>query len=354
MPPKIFLTGATGYIGGSVFHNLTTSHPEYEFTVLLRTIPAGFSEKYPNVVTILGDFDSASILSTAASEANIVIFCGNSNHTGAITALLSGLSLRTTPSFLLHLSGTATISDVFSPSFVPGVLNPKIWSDVSDLSEICKLPDIHLHRPGERLVFSAAKTHGEHIHTAIISPGKTYGLGTGPGKTQSYTIPFFVGDIPKFGNRPFVLGEGENCSVWSYIGDVTGLFQRLVEEAAAGGAGAEWGENGFYFTPIHDDGIPWKSIAKATGKILKELGVIEDETPVSATSADTDKMLDGSGQLGLLMYGSNYRIRADRARKLFGLEAEGPWVLEVLKDDLGAAVKDKQRDVETLVKLLKG
>ncbi|KAF8253513.1 hypothetical protein K440DRAFT_625598 [Wilcoxina mikolae CBS 423.85] len=223
MAPKIFLTGATGYIGGSVFHHLTTSHPEYEFTVLLRAIPAGFSEKYPNVSTILGDFDSASILSTAASEADIVIYmsshppptlpiltnavCGNSNHTGAITALLSGLSLRTTPSFLLHLSGTATISDVFAPTYVPGVLNPKIWSDLSDLSEICNLPDTCLHRPGERLVLSAAKTYGEHIHTAIISPEKPTDPARDQGRHRATLFPFLSGTSQSLGTGRLYSGR---------------------------------------------------------------------------------------------------------------------------------------------------
>jgi hypothetical protein len=94
----------------------------------------------------------------------------------------------------------------------------------------------------EHLVFAAAKTHSAHIRSAITSPPKTYGAGTGPGKTQSYSIPFFVGDIPKFGNRAFYVDEGENRGAWAYIADVTKLFQRLVEEAVASGGNAEWGE----------------------------------------------------------------------------------------------------------------
>jgi hypothetical protein len=87
---------------------------------------------------------------------------------------------------------------------------------------------------------------------------------------------------------------------------------------------------------------------------LKEQGAIEDATPFSVTKQDKDKMLDGSEHLGLLMYGNNSRIRADRAKKLFGIETEGPGVFETLRDDLKAAVKDEQRDVETLVKLVRG
>lgn len=92
--------------------------------------PRGFEGKYPNAKIIDGHFNTSSVLSAAALEVDIVICacpspflllsvnptdCSNSNHIGAIAALLSGLSQRTTPSLLLHLSGTAIIYDVFSP-----------------------------------------------------------------------------------------------------------------------------------------------------------------------------------------------------------------------------------------------
>lgn len=66
-------TGVTGYVGGTVFNTLVTAHPEYSITVLLRDPKPSFSEKYPNVKVIKGDFESTELLKDAASKADIVV-----------------------------------------------------------------------------------------------------------------------------------------------------------------------------------------------------------------------------------------------------------------------------------------
>lgn len=66
-------TGATGYIGGTVFDTIVKAHPEYDVTVLLRNVPAEFEKRYPNVKIVTGDYDSFDIISDAASEADIVV-----------------------------------------------------------------------------------------------------------------------------------------------------------------------------------------------------------------------------------------------------------------------------------------
>ena len=48
-------------------------HPEYDVTVLLRSVPNTFSERYPKVKIVKGDFDSFDIISKAASEADVVV-----------------------------------------------------------------------------------------------------------------------------------------------------------------------------------------------------------------------------------------------------------------------------------------
>lgn len=66
-------TGVTGYVGGSVFAALAEKHPEYEMTVLLRSVPDGFVNAYPKARIVRGDFDSAEVLAAAAAESDIVI-----------------------------------------------------------------------------------------------------------------------------------------------------------------------------------------------------------------------------------------------------------------------------------------
>ncbi|KAI5851803.1 nucleoside-diphosphate-sugar epimerase [Tricharina praecox] len=345
MAPKFFLTGVTGYIGGSVFARLASTHPEYEITVLLRSVPDGFKEKYPNVKIVKGDFDSADIITAAAENADIVIHAGNSDHVAANAAILAGLSKSKTPTYLLHLSGTGTVADFTSPDFVPGAPNPKIWSDVSDLPTISTFPLSFLHRPVDSKILSAASTlgGGGNIRTAIVAPPAVYGRGSGPRVTQSFAIPFFVEDVQKFGGRTFYIGDGANEAAVAHIDDVAAVFVKLAEIAVAGGEGADWNEKGYYFVPVHQPGITWKSVAAAVGKSLKARGIIKNAEPISVGPEDTDKMIDGS-QIGLYIYGSNSKIRADRATTLLGLEAKAPGFFEVLEEDLDDALNDKQRD----------
>ena len=56
-----------------MFATLVKRHPEYEITVLLRTPPSNFSAKFPGVKVVVGDYDSADLISKTAAEADIVI-----------------------------------------------------------------------------------------------------------------------------------------------------------------------------------------------------------------------------------------------------------------------------------------
>ena len=92
-------TGATGYIGGSVLHTITTAHPEYLFTVLLRKTPEKFKATYPTITIIQGDYDSFVTISKAAEAADIVIHNGDSDHEPSLNAIITGLLKRPTPGY---------------------------------------------------------------------------------------------------------------------------------------------------------------------------------------------------------------------------------------------------------------
>lgn len=52
---------------------IVKQHAEYDVTVLLRNVPEDFGKQYPNVEIVKGDYDSAEIISDAASKANVVV-----------------------------------------------------------------------------------------------------------------------------------------------------------------------------------------------------------------------------------------------------------------------------------------
>lgn len=72
---KIFITGATGYIGGDTLYELYNKHPEYSYTALVRTAEKrkSVTDKFPKVKTVQGDNDSSDLLKEEASKADIVI-----------------------------------------------------------------------------------------------------------------------------------------------------------------------------------------------------------------------------------------------------------------------------------------
>lgn len=71
---KLFITGATGYIGGAVLIEVLKRHGQVlNVTALLRSPSKEFSEKHPQVSVVKGSFDDFDVISKAAAEADIVI-----------------------------------------------------------------------------------------------------------------------------------------------------------------------------------------------------------------------------------------------------------------------------------------
>jgi len=159
----------------------------------------------------------------------------------AIQALLKGcLRHGPAPSYLIHLSGTANISD---PGDYPcGVLNPKIWSDVANIVDIQSLPDNTIHRPVDKLLQEFAEQHGDEVKVAIVYPPDIYGEGTGAVKKSSYLVPLFAEESKKLGSA-FFIGKGENVRSIVHIRDVAALYLLLVEDALEGGKKAGWGKD---------------------------------------------------------------------------------------------------------------
>ncbi|KAL1591948.1 hypothetical protein SLS60_011540 [Paraconiothyrium brasiliense] len=341
MSPKIFLTGATGYIGGSVLHALVTAHPSYTITVLLRKTPPSFPSVYPNVKIVQGDYDSAEILAEQARKADIVVHNGDSDHEPSLTALLAGLTSKPTPSYLLHLSGTGILSDWASPAHL-GTLNPKVYSDAdpTDIATLASLPDDALHRGTEKLLFRAAAAHGEKVRIAIMCPPDIYGRGTGLGNTQSVFVRMFIADVRGAGNRPFYYGEGANARSWVHVEDLMKLYVRVVEaavdnETSFSGPGEF---PGYYFAGTQEH--RHIDVARGIGRVLEREGVVADAEPVEVGLEVIDGMARHPRfpQLGRYLYASNSRTRAVRAGKAFGYKGEAPGLMESLEGDVLAAL----------------
>lgn len=79
---KIFVTGVTGYIGGDAFYAIEKSHPEYEFTCLVRNSDKGaqVAKDYPKVHLVYGDLDSSDLIEEESKKADIVLSRSSMKH----------------------------------------------------------------------------------------------------------------------------------------------------------------------------------------------------------------------------------------------------------------------------------
>lgn len=71
---RIFVTGATGYIGGDALYTIVKAHPEYEIVALVRNSEKGaiVAAEYSSVKLVYGDLDSIELIEEQAREADIV------------------------------------------------------------------------------------------------------------------------------------------------------------------------------------------------------------------------------------------------------------------------------------------
>ena len=112
---------------------------------------------------------------------------------------------------------------------------------MADIDTITSLPDTALHRNSEKIVQDAAAQHGDRLKCAIICSSGVYGPGRGPGNTQSIMVPVYYEEIVGNTKRAFYTKSGSNTRTWVHIDDLTSLYLRLIEAAAAGGGEADWG-----------------------------------------------------------------------------------------------------------------
>lgn len=75
MAVKVFLTGATGYIGGDTLYQLNQRYPDFEYALLIRSEDKAKKvlSAYPKARAVIGGNDDSELLEREAAWADIVI-----------------------------------------------------------------------------------------------------------------------------------------------------------------------------------------------------------------------------------------------------------------------------------------
>ena len=79
---KIFCTGASGYIGGSVAAHLAAAG--HQVTGLVRSADKADAVRAFGIAPVMGTLDDGEILAQAAQAADVVVNAASADHKGAV------------------------------------------------------------------------------------------------------------------------------------------------------------------------------------------------------------------------------------------------------------------------------
>ncbi|KAK8095936.1 nucleoside-diphosphate-sugar epimerase [Apiospora kogelbergensis] len=283
MAVKIFLTGATGYIGGDALSVLSQAHPEFEFSLLIRTQEKADKVKaqYPDADIVLGDLDDSELLREQAAKADIVLHTADaSDHEAAARAIAAGLAeghSGSRPGFWLHTGGTGILTYRDSEAGRLGEHDDKEFADDdAGVAELTSLPDGAFHRNVDKVVLEAGASNA--IRTAIVCPPTIYGTGRGPVATRGRQAYELARLVLRGGYAP-VVGAGRARWNHVHVADLSEAFRLLVEQAVVslGGGGGEdarelWGARGYYL--VESGEHVWGELARAMAAEAFDMGLL--------------------------------------------------------------------------------
>src|SRR6266850_3313041 len=214
---KIFCTGASGYIGGSVAAHLSAAG--HQVTGLVRSAEKADAVRTFGIEPVVGTLDDAQVLSRAAQAADVVVNAASADHRGAVVALLNELAGSGKP--FIHTSGSSIIGTRARGERTDAVFD----EDTPFTPSPARAARVALNE----LILSY---RDKGCRPVIICPSLIYGLGLGAG-ADSVQVPFLIRLAKSRGNAAHA-GPGEN--IWSnvHIDDLVTLYALAIEKAPAG------------------------------------------------------------------------------------------------------------------------
>jgi nucleoside-diphosphate-sugar epimerase len=279
----IFITGATGYIGGSVAQKLVRIG--YRVRGLVRSKENADLISQLGIEPVISDLNDTDLLIREAKQADGVINAASADHSESVQALIKGLAGSSKP--MIHTSGSSIVGD--------DVRGSQRTESIFD--EYTPLVVQKLKQPRRNIDLSVLGSATSDVRSIVICPSLIYGVGRGL-NPKSIQIPFLAENAQKLGVVQIV-GAGQN--VWSniHIDDVVDLYVLALAKAPAGA---------FYFAENGE--ASFEQIGYALAKRLG-LSLVESLNP------DLAAQLWGVPR-AYYSYGSNSRVRSVRAKQELG------------------------------------
>ncbi|KQR76148.1 epimerase [Burkholderia sp. Leaf177] len=295
---KVFLTGASGFIGGSIAAHLARSG--HQVRGLIRRADQAAELEQLGVEPVIGTLDDRNLLITEAKAADGVINAANSDHRGAVEALIEGLAGSGKP--LLHTSGSSIVGDASGGEGSDAIY----YEDALPEPTADKAARVAI----DNLVLDAA-TRG--VRASVLCNTLIYGHGAMK-TAKSVQLPRLFSQAQKSGIVRHV-GPGRN--IWSnvHIDDVADLYARALEKSPAGT---------FYF--VESGEAAFRDMTTAMARAMK-LGEPQD-WPLE------DAKKEWGYEMASYGLGSNSRVRGKHARELLGWTPKRTSVTDWIRDEM--------------------
>ncbi|MDR7056823.1 nucleoside-diphosphate-sugar epimerase [Pseudomonas koreensis] len=295
---NVFVTGAAGFIGGSIATGLVQAG--HKVTGLVRSAEQADEIKALGMHAVIGTLDDSQLLAQQARAADAVINAASSDHRGAVEALLD--ALRGSTKVFLHTSGSSIVGDASGGKS----------SDVIYYED--NLPEPTVDKADrvaiDNLVLAAAQ---DGVNSAVICNTLIYGHSLGV-KRDSVQLPRLLKQARKSGVVRHV-GSGQN--IWSnvHIEDVVALYLLALTRNVPGT---------FYF--VESGEASFIDMTTAMAEALN-LGKPQD-WPLQDAEAEWGYEMANYG------LGSNSRVRGKHARELLGWVPKRTSVVEWIRREM--------------------
>ncbi|HJT72755.1 MAG TPA: NAD-dependent epimerase/dehydratase family protein [Chitinophaga sp.] len=280
---KVFVTGATGYIGGSIAKLLVDKG--YTVSGLARKESDLEKLQLLGITPVQGTLQDAPVLREESIKADAVIHTADADDPYAVDTFLQ--ALKGTGKTFIHTSGSSILGNKDN-----GEKSDFVYTE--DIPLDARFEKVHRIIINNHIIRSAQ----EGIRSIVIVPTMIYGDGLGL-KKDSIQVPMLL-KTSKEKDTGVYIEKGEN--IWSniHIADLAELYVAALEKAKAGS---------YFYAENGESSL--KNIALSVSKRIGKEGDI--------TSISMDEAVKHFGSEGAYFaLGSNSRCNADKARETLG------------------------------------
>ncbi|HZP75481.1 MAG TPA: NAD-dependent epimerase/dehydratase family protein [Pseudolabrys sp.] len=292
---KILVLGGSGYIGGSVAERLRAEG--HAVLAQVRSAENAARVRERDMEPVQATLTELSAIAAAAKRADAVINAADAEN--AMLALSVLDALAGSGKCFIQTSGSSVIADRACGEGSEAIFNED--------TPCTPLPERAARVAIDNLVLAAAQCG---LRTIVIRPALIYGRGHGL-KRHSIQLPKLIEVARAYGVARHV---GRGLNIWSHvhIEDVIALYLRALKDAPAGSL--FYAENGE---------TSWKDMAASVSRALG-LGGATQDWPL-------EEALAALGVGAITSYGSNSRVRADKARRMLGWTPKHSAILDEIE-----------------------